>query len=89
MWNSVTALPDVLIGGSTFSYFQLRLTHRPWGPCWINLYSSDYAPPQVSRLGSWIDALAPTGADLARNEYGTCGGASLVHVPARECHQLS
>lgn len=55
IWNKVKGVPDKLIGAATFSYYKKRLTNRPFGPSWVNLYSSEHRSQEVSLLGAVID----------------------------------
>ena len=83
--------PDTLIGQETFNFFQLGLTHKSWGPRWINLYSNKpTANSQVTtlaRLLDWnTDEDAPSeyvGRLLLRMsaEARDDGGATLLSVP--------
>eukprot|EP01006_Ploeotia_vitrea_P045078 TRINITY_DN66894_c5_g6_i1.p1 TRINITY_DN66894_c5_g6~~TRINITY_DN66894_c5_g6_i1.p1 ORF type:complete len:1357 (-),score=756.79 TRINITY_DN66894_c5_g6_i1:54-4124(-) len=69
VWNKNTGVPDTLIGSATFSYFQLRLTHRSWGPKWINLYSPHFAPPKTTFLGRLLDVVSGTAGTAVANEW--------------------
>lgn len=48
---------DQIIARKTFNFFQLGLSHKPWGPRWVNFYSREYHAPQVSILGKVYDSL--------------------------------
>lgn len=52
LWNRLRGRPDKLIGQQTFNYYQLGLTHKSWGPKWVNMYSSDVTPTEVTMLGA-------------------------------------
>jgi len=68
LWNHNSFTPDTLTSSKTLSYYEEGLTHRPWGPRWINLYSSDCTPPQVTFLGTLMDALQG-GEQVGKDEY--------------------
>mmetsp|Transcript_22475 Transcript_22475/g.33520 ORF Transcript_22475/g.33520 Transcript_22475/m.33520 type:complete len:1427 (+) Transcript_22475:66-4346(+) len=68
IWNNNSFAPDTMIGSHTISYYDEGLSSRPWGPRWINLYSSDYTPPTVTMLGSALDAFDP-GKQIGKDEY--------------------
>eukprot|EP00469_Lotharella_globosa_P005541 CAMPEP_0167793706 /NCGR_PEP_ID=MMETSP0111_2-20121227/13347_1 /TAXON_ID=91324 /ORGANISM="Lotharella globosa, Strain CCCM811" /LENGTH=1364 /DNA_ID=CAMNT_0007686929 /DNA_START=58 /DNA_END=4149 /DNA_ORIENTATION=+ len=68
VWNDNTLTPDTLIGQRTFSFQEERLQNRPFGPAWINLYSSHYIPPKTSFLGSIMDVLNRT-QYIGQDEY--------------------
>mmetsp|Transcript_24644 Transcript_24644/g.34257 ORF Transcript_24644/g.34257 Transcript_24644/m.34257 type:complete len:1388 (+) Transcript_24644:81-4244(+) len=57
IWNDNSMTPDTLIGQRTFSFHGERLRNRPFGPAWINLYSSHYVPPKTTFLGRLIDIM--------------------------------
>ena len=69
VWNHRFGRPDVLIGSASFSYFQMRLTHRSWGPKWVNLYSANYTPPTTTLLGSIVDSLTSNSNATEESEY--------------------
>lgn len=61
LWNHVTGRPDQLISEVTFNYYLESLTHKAFGPRWVNLYSSEYTSKQVTLLGSIKDRLDASG----------------------------
>ncbi len=69
LWNYRKGLPDVLIGTKTFSFFHLRLTHKAWGPEWVNLYSSNFSSRESTVLGRLQDTLTASAESPTDNEY--------------------
>ena len=55
VWNHRFGRPDVLIGSDTSNFLKKKLTNKPWGPKWVNLYSSSYKSGEVSLLGEVKD----------------------------------
>lgn len=68
VWNDNTMAPDTLIGQKTFSYYAERIQNRPFGPAWINLYSSHYVPPKTTFLGRMMSILDRT-QYIGEDEY--------------------
>eukprot|EP00466_Bigelowiella_natans_P007748 jgi/Bigna1/131767/aug1.15_g6475 len=68
VWNHNRITPDTLIGSKTISYYEEGLTHRPWGPRWINLYSSYYKSPSTTLYGSLLDVISG-GEHIGQDEY--------------------
>jgi hypothetical protein len=56
VWNYRRGLPDQLIASNQSNFFEKGLTHKSWGPEWVNLYSSTYRGGS-SVLGDFKDAL--------------------------------
>ncbi|GAB5368390.1 hypothetical protein AAMO2058_001315100 [Amorphochlora amoebiformis] len=69
VWNHNTLTPDTLIGSCTVSYYEEGLTHRPWGPQWINLYSSDYTPPKHNTIFTNLADAFTGGEQVGKDEY--------------------
>jgi hypothetical protein len=70
VWNYKRGRPDVLVGSETFNYFQLGLTHKAWGPRWVNLYSNRFASKQTSVLGNLKDYFVSPESNTAHEYIG-------------------
>eukprot|EP00954_Amorphochlora_amoebiformis_P024661 1367830-Amorphochlora_amoeboformis.AAC.1 len=79
IWNDNSLTPDTLIGQKTFSFHGERLQNRPFGPAWINLYSSHYVPPKTTFLGRMMDILGKI-QYIGQDEYV---GRLLARVSVR------
>ncbi len=70
LWNKVSVGPSQLISEETFNYYNQGLTHKAWGPRWVNLYSSEYTSKQVSWFGSLKDGADASGRNNPfKSEY--------------------
>lgn len=69
LWNHSAFSPDRLIGQFTENYFRLGLTHKDWGPRWINLFSNQYAPDAVTFWGEVQDSLLSSQQIAQASEY--------------------
>lgn len=57
LWNHKLLQSDQIISSKTFNFFQLGLSHKAWGPRWVNFYARDYTAPQVSLLGKVLNSI--------------------------------
>lgn len=68
LWNMRWGLPDVLIGEVTVNYYQMGLTHKDWGPKWLNFYTQDYSSKETSFLGDLKQSFTASATGV-RSEY--------------------
>lgn len=70
LWNRMKGMPDQMIGEESYNYYKLGLTHKAFGPKWVNLYSSEYTSKQVTWLGQIKDQLEASGRNNPeKSEY--------------------
>ncbi len=84
VWNYNFLARDTLIGSRSFSYYEEGLTHRAWGPCWINMYSSDFVSPKTTLFGSLLDAFTH-GEHVGEDEFV---GRVLARLSVRPVNAL-